>query len=134
MRNLYNMSIPSIVKRKVSLTEQSSEKFRTALRKVKGSETEAITDFINIADIKVIDNASVGTIDLASIVIKDATEDVKVVNKAIVEQLETQDVDVPNFFEFEDLKVVELREILDNKGIKYTATKKVDLVELVRYS
>ena len=126
MRNLYNMSIPVAKPTRISLTEQSSEKFRTTFRKVKTK-----------------DNASVDTIDLASIVIEDGSEDVKVVEtdneskdviEVVTEQPEVIEDDIPNFVEFEDLKVVELREILDNKGVEYTATKKAELVELVRYS
>ena len=108
MRNLYNMSIPVVKATRVSLTEQSSEKFRTALRKVK---TKFVSEPFDLADIIV---------------------DVKDVNEAIIEQPEVQDVEVKDFLDINDLKVAELREILDSKGVEYTVTKKDDLIKLVK--
>ena len=122
MRNLYNMSIPVTKPTRISLTEQSSEKFRTTFREVKTK-----------------DIASVGTIDLASIVIEDGSEDVKVVDvsneledvsKVLVEQSEGKDN--KDFSYLNNLKVVELKEILDSKGIEYTVTKKDDLIDLIK--
>ena len=122
MRNLYNMSIPVAKPTRISLTEQSSEKFRSTFRKVKTKDT-----------------ASVGTIDLASIVIEDGSEDVKVVDvsneledvsKVLVEQSAGKDNE--DFSYLNNLKVVELKEILDSKGIEYTVTKKDDLIDLIK--
>ena len=133
MQNLYNMSIPATKPIKVSLAEHSSESFRTALGKVKGPG----------ADIKVVeDNASVGTIDLASMVIEDAPEAIKVADvgnelkdviETIIEQPKAVIVDVEDFLDIDDLKVAELKEILDNRGVDYATTiRRAGLIERVK--
>ena len=64
------------------------------------------------------------------------TEKVVEVEEVITPVIEVMDVKAPSvvedFLDISDLKVSELKKVLEDRGIKYTATKKVDLVNLVK--
>jgi len=112
MRNLYNMSIPGAKSARVSLTEQASEIFRTANIEFNGNKVKNASE--DVKDIEI-------------------GNEPKEVIETIVEQPETKDVEIEDFLDINDLKVNELKEILDSKGVDYSTTiKKAGLIELVR--
>lgn len=57
---------------------------------------------------------------------------VKEDGKEKVQPKEEEVVEVKDFLDADDLTVAELKEVLDSNGVEYTATKKADLVELVK--
>lgn len=63
---------------------------------------------------------------------EDAIEAVEAVIETLEDVIDDGEIGVDDFLDIEDLKVAELKEILDARDIEYTSTKKADLIQLVK--
>ena len=101
------MKVPSAPTAHVLLSEQASESFRSCQGTI-NSPTEPVA-------------AAVGP---------KVTEEVK--EPVEVVEASEEPCEVADFLDINDLKVSELREILDSKGVVYGGAKKSGLIKLVK--
>lgn len=117
MADLFNHRIDVKSDKSIDIAKMASNAFRSTQAKVATVITDVKEAVVEIKD-EVVE------------VVKDVVEDVI---EELEELIEDEDeVEVEDFLDISDLKVAELKEILDSKGVKYTATKKDDLIELVK--
>ena len=103
LKDLYGMSVPPKVAAKVLMSEQTSNTFRSLRMPEKPVEAAE-----------------------ASIVGTTGNES----SECVMEAVEAPSVS--DYLSIDDLKVSELKEILDSKDIEYTATRKADLIKIVK--
>jgi len=105
------MVVPTMKAKVLTLAEHSSKAFRS----LKSLPKEAAAAYGEVEVVKVSDE------------VFEAIEEVVAAPAAPEEVVEVED-----FLDINDLKVSELKKILDSNGVEYTATKKADLIELVK--